>query len=89
MVNGAFGTLGPVYAQQIGLPIRDIATLTAGALLGGALIQFPLGWVSDRTDRRRVLLAVAAGAFVIGVAMATLQPRTPPWSSASSSSSAR
>ena len=77
MVNGAFGTLGPVYAQQIGLPIRDVALLTAGALLGGALIQFPLGWVSDRTDRRRVLLAVAAGAFVIGVAMATLQPRTP------------
>jgi MFS family permease len=77
MVNGAFGTLGPVYAQQIGLPIRDVATLTAGALLGGALIQFPLGRISDRTDRRRILLAVAAGAFVIGVAMATLHPRTP------------
>ncbi len=77
LVNGAFGTLGPVYAQQIGLPIRDVATLTAGALLGGALIQFPLGWISDRTDRRRVLLAVAIGAFVIGVTLATLHPRTP------------
>jgi MFS family permease len=77
LVNGAFGTLGPVYAQQIGLPIRDVATLTAGALLGGALIQFPLGRLSDRTDRRRILLAVAIGAFGIGVALATLQPRTP------------
>ncbi len=77
LVNGAFGTLGPVYAQQIGLPIRDVATLTAGALLGGALIQYPLGRLSDRTDRRWILLAVAIGAFIIGVTLATLQPREP------------
>jgi MFS family permease len=77
LVNGAFGTLGPVYAQQIGLPIPDVATLMAGALLGGALIQFPLGWLSDRMDRRRVLVAIAAGAFVIGVALAAFQPRAP------------
>ena len=77
LVNGAFGTLGPVYAQQIGLPVRDIATLMAGALLGGSLIQFPLGWLSDRTDRRRVLVAVAIGAALIGIIMATVHPRAP------------
>ena len=77
LVNGAFGTLGPVYAQQIGLPIRDIATLMAGALLGGSLIQFPLGWLSDHMDRRRVLVAIAVGAALIGIAMAVIQPRAP------------
>jgi MFS family permease len=77
LVNGAFGTLGPVYAQQIGLPVRDIATLMAGALIGGSLIQFPLGWLSDHTDRRRVLIGVALGASIIGVVMATLHPHTP------------
>jgi MFS family permease len=77
VVNGSFGTLGPVYGQQIGLPIGNVATLMAGSLLGGALIQFPLGRVSDRMDRRRVLLAVTAVAFVIGAAMAILQPRGP------------
>ena len=73
--NGAFGTLGPVYAQRIGLPIREVATLTAGALLGGSLIQFPLGWLSDRMDRRRVLVAVGIGAVAIAVAIVSLRPR--------------
>ena len=75
LTNGAFGTLGPVYAQRIGLPIREVAVLTAGALLGGSLIQFPLGWLSDRMDRRRVLVAVGIGAVAIGIAMVSLRPR--------------
>lgn len=77
LVNGAFGTLGPVYAQQIGLPIRDVATLMAGALLGGALVQFPLGRLSDRMDRRRILVAIAIGAVVIALAVFLVRPRTP------------
>ena len=76
LVSGAFGTLGPVYAKQIGLPVPAIATLMAGALLGGSLIQFPLGWLSDQMDRRRVLLACATGAAVIGILMVIIQPRT-------------
>ncbi len=75
MANGAFGTLGPVYGIQIGLPVRDIATLMAAALLAGSLIQFPLGWLSDRTDRRRVLAGIALGATLVGVTIALLQPR--------------
>ncbi len=75
LVNGAFGTLGPVYAQRIGLPVREIATLTAGALLGGSLIQFPLGWLSDRMDRRRVLVAVGIGAVAIGLSIVSFRPR--------------
>ena len=77
LVTGAFGTLGPVYAQEIGLPIRDIAFLMAGALLGGSLIQFPLGWLSDRMDRRRVIVAVAIGAALIGIIIVGLRPRSP------------
>ncbi|MEJ0013259.1 MAG: MFS transporter [Bauldia sp.] len=77
LVNGAFGTLGPVYAQQIGLPTRDIAFLMAGALIGGSLIQFPLGRLSDRTDRRRVLIGVAIGAAVIGLAFFVFRPHAP------------
>lgn len=77
LVNGAFGTLGPVYAQQIGLRVSEIATLMAGALLGGSLIQFPLGRLSDRMDRRRVLLACAVGAAAIGIIMALVHPRAP------------
>jgi MFS family permease len=77
LVNGAFGTLGPVYAQQIGLAVPSIATMMAGALLGGSLIQFPLGRLSDHMDRRRVLIAVAIGAAAIGLIIAIFQPRAP------------
>jgi MFS family permease len=75
LTNGAFGTLGPVYAQRIGLSIHEIAFLTAGALLGGSLVQFPLGRISDRMDRRRVLVAVGIGAVAIGIAIVSLRPR--------------
>src|SRR4029079_6502499 len=46
MVNGAFGVLGAVYARRIGLEVSDVALLMAGSVLGGSLIQFPLGRLS-------------------------------------------
>jgi MFS family permease len=77
LVNGGFGTLGPVFGQQIGLSVRDISLMMAGSLIGGSLIQFPLGWVSDRTDRRRVLIAVAIGALAVGLVFAIFHPSSP------------
>ena len=49
----------------------------AGAVLGGSINQFPLGRLSDRVDRRKVLVGVAGGAIVVGLAIAALQPRAP------------
>jgi MFS family permease len=77
LVNGAFGTLGAVYARQIGLPIPEIALMMASAVLGGSLIQFPLGRLSDRMDRRKVLVAVCVGAIIVAVLIVALRPRTP------------
>jgi MFS family permease len=77
MVNGAFGTLGAVYAQRIGLPIASVALLMAGAVLGGALIQFPLGRISDRMDRRKVLIATCIGAIAVALVIVLLEPRVP------------
>ncbi|MBB5751830.1 MFS transporter [Prosthecomicrobium pneumaticum] len=76
-VNGAFGTLGAVYAQQIGLPIAAIAFLMSGAVLGGALTQVPLGRLSDRIDRRVVLVGVSGAAIVMGVLISLLNPHDP------------
>ncbi len=57
--NGAFGTLGAVYAGRIDLPVSTITLFMAVALLAGALLQLPVGYASDRFDRRLVLLALA------------------------------
>jgi MFS family permease len=57
--NAAFGTLGAVYALRIGLSLRDVALFASLPILAGALAQLPVGALSDRFDRRRVLVGIA------------------------------
>ena len=77
MVNGAFGTLGAVYGSRVGLPVASTALMMAGAYFGGSLLQFPLGKLSDRVDRRKVLIGVAAGAIIAGSTIVLVHPRDP------------
>ncbi len=76
-VNGAFGTLGAVYGQRIGLSVPDVALLMAGAVLGGSIVQFPLGRLSDRMDRRKVLIGIAGAAIFVALVIVAFQPRAP------------
>ena len=69
VTNSAFRTLSPVYAQDIGLGTADVATFVSVSIIGGALIQYPLGHASDRHDRRSVLLVTTALALVAAVAL--------------------
>lgn len=67
--NSAFGTLGAVYGRQVGLSVSSIATMMSVALLAGALIQVPVGMLSDRIDRRIVLIGIAIAGFLVGTAL--------------------
>lgn len=53
--NGAFWGLGPVMAAGIGLDPAGISIFMALSILGGALVMWPIGHLSDRLDRRKVL----------------------------------
>jgi len=64
VTNSAFRTLSPVYAEQIGMSVADVVTFVSVGIFGGALIQYPLGYLSDRWDRRAVLLATTCGAML-------------------------
>lgn len=55
-MSGAWFALAPVYASRAGLSTIDGATMLASATIGGALLQYPLGRMSDRMDRRRVMV---------------------------------
>jgi MFS family permease len=68
MTNSAFRTLSPVYAQDIGMSVADVATFVSVSIVGGVLIQYPLGYISDRHDRRIVLLGTTA--LAMGAALA-------------------
>lgn len=72
--NAAFGTLAAVYAQKVGLQLAAVALFTAIPILAGALMQMPVGLLSDRMDRRKVLLGVAALALVADLAFILLAP---------------
>jgi len=58
LVTATFFALGPVYAQRIGLNIRDTSYFMTAAVIGTVLLQGPIGALSDRFDRRRVLTIV-------------------------------
>jgi MFS family permease len=72
LANGAFGGLGVVFAEEVGLSITGIALFMSAALVGGALAQLPLGRFSDRTDRRKVIIVVCTFAAAMGGLLAVL-----------------
>lgn len=72
--NAAFGTMAAVYAQNVGLVLATVALFTSIPILAGAIIQIPVGLMSDRMDRRKVLLAVAVLALLADLAFILLAP---------------
>ncbi|WP_152221926.1 MFS transporter [Pseudomonas sp. SCB32] len=59
LVIGAFYGLAPLYASQQGLSTEQIGLFMGGCIFAGLLVQWPLGWLSDRYDRA-VLIRNAA-----------------------------
>ncbi len=69
-VAGTIYSSVPLAARSAGLSSIDVSQLMVSFVLGGLAGQWPIGWLSDRTDRRRVLmlvallLAICCGAFM-------------------------
>lgn len=61
--------MGPIYGTAIGLSAPDIALTIAALQVGNLVIQWPLGWLSDRVDRRRVIAGAAAAVTLVSVAI--------------------
>ena len=59
IAHAALYTMGPVFGTEIGLSVERVSLFIAAALFGGLALQWPIGWLSDRFDRRRVIVAVA------------------------------
>lgn len=67
IANGAFLGLGPLSAARTGLNVAEVAIFMSAATLAGAIAQWPAGRLSDRFDRRMVLLVLLIGAAVTGI----------------------
>ena len=76
LANGAFWGLAPVYASAIGNAVSMAAWFMAAAIIGGAILQWPLGLLSDVLGRRKVLVAVCILGSAAGLALAVLAPQS-------------
>ncbi len=70
MANGALFSMAAVYADIIGLSVSQIAVFVSANILGGMAFQWPIGRLSDKLDRRRVLTAVTFAASLAALAAA-------------------
>jgi MFS family permease len=80
MTSSAFFTLGPIFAQRRGLDTGELAVFMASGTLSGFLMAWPLGWLSDRFDRRLVIIGAAITAAMTLLTMIALVPdNASPW----------
>jgi len=51
--------MGAVFGSQIGLTANQIALFIAMLFAGALVLQYPIGWLSDRMDRRILIFGLA------------------------------
>jgi MFS family permease len=68
LTGGIFAAMfgmASVWGAQVGLSVRQISIFVGAMYVGGLLLQYPIGWLSDRNDRRRLILWLSAFAGVV------------------------
>lgn len=80
LLGGIFSALfgmASVWGSEVGLSVRNISIFIGAIYLGGLVLQYPIGWASDRLDRRHMIFGLSAAGAVVGFAAMVL-----PWTMA-------
>lgn len=67
LLGALFSTLfgmASVWGSEVGLSVRNISIFIASIYVGGLVLQYPVGWASDRWDRRAMILWMAVAGAV-------------------------
>ena len=64
LTSSAYRMVGPIYGSELGLNALQIGLFLAGFVLGGAVSQYPAGWLADKFDRRWVVIALSIAALL-------------------------
>ena len=67
--------MSSVFGTAKGLSVAQISAFVAAIYTGGLVFQFPIGWFSDRMDRRRLILLLTAAGAVVTLGGAMLSDR--------------
>jgi MFS family permease len=77
LTNTAFRLIGPIYVTNAGLSLSQVAGFISVAIIGSAVMQLPLGWLSDRVDRRIAIMLTSTGACLAAIVLAFSDPSRP------------
>ena len=72
LTNSSFRSLGPIYANGIGMSVTSIASFMSIGIFAGIVLQYPLGHYSDKLDRRVIILVSTIGALLASIFLAFL-----------------
>tara|TARA_B110000305_G_scaffold124122_1_gene138993 strand:- start:12 stop:1247 length:1236 start_codon:yes stop_codon:yes gene_type:complete len=64
LTSSTYRMVGPIYGSELGLNALQIGLFLAGFVLGGAISQYPAGWLADKFDRRWVVIALSIAALL-------------------------
>lgn len=75
-VYAALFGMSAVYGTERGLTIAEISAFVASIYVGGLVLQWPIGWLSDRMDRR-LLIVILSGLCAVVCALAVVVSKSP------------
>lgn len=67
LTGGVFSAMfgmASVWGAMKGLSVRDISIFVGALYVGGLVLQYPIGWLSDRMDRRLLITSLSGVAAV-------------------------
>ena len=64
--SAQFG-MAPVFGTNAGLTLSEISIFVAAFYIGAMVFQFPIGWLSDRMDRRILIVATSTVGFIAAI----------------------
>ncbi len=71
LLGGVFSTLfgmAPIYATERGMSIAEVSYFITAIYAGGMLFQYPIGYLSDKFDRRLLIIGSAAVGALAAIA---------------------
>ena len=78
LLIGSFYGLGPLYGARMGLTNEQVGLFMGSCILAGLLVQWPLGWLSDRRDRIWLIGRCGVLLALVSLPLAVL-PEAPVW----------
>ena len=74
---GTFWSMAPVFCRTLGLAAASTAIFMVATILGGLLLLWPIGHLSDRLDRRHIITFLSAASAISSLAIVTIGGSAP------------